>query len=382
MHIAFLTPEYPGFKTGISGGLGTSIHNLALALTQQGLKISVFVYGQSIDENYIGDGIQYYRIRNTKRKGLSWWLTRKKIERAIHTVHQQDPIDIMEVPDWTGFSAWINFPCKVVMRMHGSDTYFCHLDKRPVKWKNYLQERIAFKQADALIAVSDFVGRQSNAVFGLNRDFYVIPNGIDSNRFSTVTNTSKEKIILYFGTLIRKKGALDIPLIFNLVIKRMPDAKLVLVGSDAKDVITNSTSTWGMMQQLFSSEAIHQSTYLGKKPYTEMEAYIQKASVCIFPSYAEGLPVSWLEAMAMGKAIVASNIGWACEMMEHEKEALLCHPSHHEAFASNILLQLSDSSLRQTLGENARRRVEAQFDNKIVAKQNIEFYSNILSEPR
>lgn len=379
MHIAFLTSEYPSAKTGNSGGIGTSIHNLAHALVLHGVTVSVFVYGQSKDENYIESGIQYYRIRNLRWKGLSWWLTRKKVESVIQAVHKQQPIHLVEVPDWTGFSAWINFPSKVVVRMHGSDTYFCHLDKRTVKGWNYLQEKAAFNQADALIAVSNFLGRKSNEVFGLDRTYTVIPNGIDSNRFANTVNTSNEKIILYFGTLIRKKGALDIPLIFNQVIRKIPDAKLVLVGGDATDISTGNHSTWQMMQQLFSPEAIRQTTYLGKKPYGEMEAHIKRASVCIFPSYAEGLPVSWLEAMAMGKAIVASNIGWAPEMIEHEKEALLCHPSHHETFASYILMQLSDETLRRSLGENARSRVEIQFDNQVVVKQNIDFYTKIIN---
>jgi glycosyltransferase involved in cell wall biosynthesis len=206
----------------------------------------------------------------------------------------------------------------------------------------------------------------------------VIPNSIDTNRFFTSPNTTNKKIILYFGTLIRKKGILDIPEVFNQVVENIPDATLLLVGGDAKDISTGNASTWELMQGLFSPQAMQQTTYLGKKPYAEMQTYIQEASVCIFPSYAEALPVSWLEAMAMGKAIVASNIGWANEMMEHDREALLCHPSQHNMFATHIIQLLQDEKKRNMLGKNARKRVVNQFDYSVIAKKNICFYSDTI----
>jgi glycogen synthase len=49
MKIAFLTPEYPHAKTGNSGGLGTSIKNLAIALLDHGISVRVLVYGQKED---------------------------------------------------------------------------------------------------------------------------------------------------------------------------------------------------------------------------------------------------------------------------------------------------------------------------------------------
>jgi glycosyltransferase involved in cell wall biosynthesis len=379
MHIGFLTPEYPGTKTGMSGGLGTSIYNLAHALIKNGHAVSVFVYGQREDEQYTESGITFYRIKNIRFKGLSWWLSRKKVERVINTAIQQTQIEILEVPDWTGFSAWMKVHCPVVMRLNGSDTYFCTIENRPVKWWNRLQEKTAYRQANKIIAVSDYTGKKTNDVFGLSRSYTVIPNSIDASAFHTGRNTSTDKpVILYFGTLIRKKGVLDIPHIFNRVIQEIPEACLILAGTDARDIQTGSSSTWALMKPLFTEQALSHTEYLGKKPYSEIQALIEQAHVCIFPSYAEALPVSWLEAMAMQKAIVASDIGWAHEMMRHNKEALICHPSHHDTFAVNIIKLLQDESLRNELGQNARKRVEGQFDNAVVVKQNCDFYTSII----
>jgi glycosyltransferase involved in cell wall biosynthesis len=380
MHIAFLTPEYPGIKTGNSGGLGTSILNLAHALIQKGVSVSIFIYGQDSDEEYVESGINFYRIKNVQLKGVSWWLTRKKVERIINQVISKTNIDILEVPDWTGVSAWLNINCTVVMRLNGSDTYFCTIENRPVKWWNRLQEKTAYQQADHIITVSEFTGRITNEVFVLKRVYTVIPNSIDANAFTKTNTDSIQPVILYFGTLIRKKGVLDIPHIFNKVIEQMPDVKLILAGGDASDIVSGNSSTWASMQPLFSQQALQNVAYVGKKPYHEIRTFIEQAQVCIFPSYAEALPVSWLEAMAMSKAIVASNIGWATEMIKHEKEALLCHPSQHDMFAQHIVRLLQHDEIRNTLGANARIRIEQQFDNQIVAKKNIEFYRKVIAQ--
>lgn len=382
MHIAFLTPEYPGFKTGKSGGLGTSIKNLTSFLVLKGVKVSIFVYGQMEDEIYDEGNIIFYRIKNPYLKGLSWFLTRKKIQKLINEVIQKEQIDLLEVADWTGISAFMNIHCPVLMRLHGSDTFFCHMDNRPVKWWNKLLEKTAYKQADSVIAVSDFVGNMSQKLFRLNRIYTVIPNGIDMKAFQPVSHVISKPVILYFGTLIRKKGVLEIPFIFNLVLEVIPDAQLLLIGADASDILTGNDSTWSLMRPLFKEDALEKVIYVGEKPYNEIKEYIQEAQVCIFPSYAEALPVSWLEAMAMAKAIVASDIGWAKEMLTHKKEALLSNPSMHNQFASLIIQLLKDKAFGEELGKNAQKRVSIQFDNHIVAQQTIQCYKKVLDRSK
>lgn len=381
MHIAFLTPEYPSSRTGRFGGIGTSIFNLASSLVTLGHTVSVFVYGQSIDDQFLETGVNIYRIKNVKLKGLSWLLTKIKVSNKINSIVKNEAIDILETIDWTGFSAWLSINCPVVMRLHGSDTYFCHLDKRRVRLWNKLQERSAFLQADKVIGVSDYVGLITNKIFGSSRLYTVIPNSIHVGDFKHENcEYEQSNVILNFGTLIRKKGALEIPLIFNKVYELNPLAKLLLVGSDSPDIQTGCESTWKLMEPLFTSEALKNVNYLGKKPYNEISEYIKKADICLFPSFAEALPVSWLEAMAMGKAIVASNIGWAPEMISDGVHGYLIHPTNHEEYAKTIQNLLKNPCLRKELGVSARGRVESQFCSSIVAKKNIEFYNSFFNK--
>jgi glycosyltransferase involved in cell wall biosynthesis len=406
MKIAFLTPEYPHQKTGISGGIGTSIKNLALGLLMQGCVVRVLVYGQKEEEIFDDNGIIVQQIRNVKFKGLSWFLTRKKLERIINQLYTNKEIDLVEAPDWTGITSFIQpKKCPIIIRLHGSDTYFCHLDKRPVKWINKFHERRALEKADALISVSQFTADLTNEIFELKKKFTIVPNSIDVDLFdsNSIDNNNKEKHkkskdkqnlsipsspllrrgtggedILYFGSLIRKKGLLELPLIFNEVVDKNPEAKLVLIGKDVPDIVTGNSSTWQMMQSLFSAKALSNVSYLGSVPYQEIKVHINAASLCVFPTFAEALPVSWLEAMALYKPIVASNIGWANEIIEDGMEGFLVHPKDHKKYAERILELLKSSEMQNELGIAARKKVVSTFSTSIVAQQSIMFYKDLI----
>ena len=378
MKIAFLTPEYPHPKTGSAGGIGTSILNLSKALSTVGHEISILVYGQDHDDSFVEDNIRFFKIKNIKVKGLSLILTQKKVERLINSLYDSGKIEIVEAPDWTGFTAFVNPKCPLIIRENGSDTYFCYLDNRKVKFKNKFLEKRALKKADGIISVSEFTGNLTNKLLNLNREFTVIPNSIDVSSNQPKQSDSKTWTILYFGTLIRKKGLLELPEIFNIVNRSNKEVKLHLVGKDSADIKTGSSSTWELMQPLFNKEALNKVNYLGSVDYSEIQDLIKEATVCVFPTFAEALPVSWLEAMAMEKAIVASNIGWAKEMIEDGKEGFLVHPTHHEAYAERILELLEAAEKRKQFGVAAREKVKKHFSHNLIAKRSIEFYKKIL----
>ncbi len=429
--LSFLTPEYPHPNTGNSGGIGTSIKNLAVGLLTQGCAVRILVYGQKEDAVFEDNGIVVQQIKNVKLKGLSWWLTRKKLERIINTLYDNQEIDLAEAPDWTGITSFIKpKKCPVVIRLNGSDTYFCHLDQRPVKWVNKFHEKRALQNANGLISVSQFTANLTNQLFGLNKNFTIIPNAVDlslfkrnsiNNENSSLWDRALKKCsvnifsdrasrrvgeatwqpheespslrgtkqpfeknhnhnrVLYFGTLIRKKGLLELPFIFNKVLEQHPTAQLMLVGRDAPDIITGNASTWAMMQALFSPTALANVTYLGGVPYGEIKKHIEQATLCVFPTFAEALPVSWLEAMALQKPVVASNIGWAIEIIEDGVDGFLVNPNEHKMYAEKIVALLEDPELQKQFGSAARKKVEQRFSMEVVARQSIAFYENILA---
>ena len=381
MKIAFLTPEFPHPKMGSSGGIGTSILNLSKGLVSQGHEVCILVYGQKEDEFFNENAISYYRIKNVKLKGFSRFLTQKKIQNLINKLVKENKIDIIEAPDWTGITSNIKPKCPVVIRLNGTDTYFCHLDNRPVKFLNKLHEKRALQNADALLSVSQYTADLTNELFSLKLDFTIIPNSIDIDKFAFDDKIeAQENTILYFGTLIRKKGLLELPLIFNEVYKKNNFAKLILIGRDASDIISGNVSTWAMMQKLFDADALQNVTYLGSVAYDKIKEHINSASVCVFPTFAEALPVSWIEAMALQKTIVASDIGWATEVIDDGINGFLVHPTAHSKYADKILELLGNQELRNKLGIEARKKVEEKFSIDVVAQKNLDFYKKIIHE--
>lgn len=376
MKIGFLTPEFPHPKTGYSGGIGTSIKNLSKGMAALGHEVVVFIYGQQKDEYFIEDNISFYLIKNVKLKGFSRILTQKKIQNLLNKLK----IDVLEAPDWTGITSAIKPNCPVVIRLNGSDTYFCHLDNRPVKAINKFYEKKALQNADALLSVSQFTADVTKELFNLKSNFTIIPNSIDLDNFNRNKNEEiAENTILYFGTLIRKKGLLELPLIFNEVYKTNKNAKLLLIGRDNPDIISGNLSTWQMMQSLFDKKALQNVNYIGSVSYSEIKQHICASTVCVFPTFAEALPVSWIEAMAMEKAVVASNIGWASEVIDEGINGFLVHPKNHKEFADKILKLLDNKQLNKQFGLEARKKITQKFSIEVVANQSVLFYEKIIN---
>ena len=380
MHIAFLTPEYPHSKINHSGGLGTSIKNLVLALVAKGVKVTVFVYGQSNSEVFEENGIVFHFISDKKYRLGKWFFYRKHLQNYINSVVKKEKIDVIEAPDWTGVTAFMNFTVPLVIRFHGSDTYFCHIEKRKQKFKNRLFETLAVRKGKGFIAPTKYAGEVSAKLFGLHKGkVKTIHYGLDLNQFHNEHPECFEKgLILYIGTIIRKKGAFELPEIFNKVRNQFPAAKLVLIGGDSGDVATGSKSTWELVKQQFHEKDLDHVSYLGKIPYTEVQEYIKKANVCVFPTYAETLGMVTIESMAMQKPVVNSNIGWAQELMEHGKSGFLVHPSKHEVYAQHIVALVNDKALYENMGNEALRFVANRFNIQNIVDQNIQFYKNLL----
>nr|WP_315243977.1 glycosyltransferase family 4 protein [uncultured Flavobacterium sp.] len=384
IHIAFLTPEFPHAKVANAAGIGTSIKNLGIALVKENVKVSVFVYGQKSQEIIVENGIKIHLIKNKKYKLLSWFFHRKHIQNYCNAIIEKEKISLIEAPDWTGITAFMNFTVPVIIRFHGSDTYFCHLEARKQKRKNLWFEKTAIQQADAFIAPTGFAGEVSKKLFKIKKkEIKVIYHGLELQNFENTTPEVYEKnLILYIGTLIRKKGVLELPEVFNKVRQSFPEAKLVLIGSDAPDIQTKSKSTWQLMKNQFKDEDLKNVNYLGKISYSEIQHYIKKANVCVFPAYAETFGMVTIESMALQKAVVNSNIGWSKELIEDKVNGYLVHPADYDLYSSRIIELLQNDQLCLEIGKLARFKVESKFDIGKIVSKNIDFYKEVLNSRR
>lgn len=376
MHVAFLTPEYPHSKIKHCAGLGTSIKNLAHALTKKNVKITVFVYSQNENEIFEDAYVKIHKIAHKKYKFLGWYLYRKYIQNYVNAIIENEEIQILEAADWTGITALMNVKCKLLIRLHGSDGYFCYLENRKQKFKNYLFEKLALSGADKIVSVSQFTASKTKNIFGLKRTISVIYNGVNTDVFSTKDLDFEPNTLLYFGTIIRKKGVLELAHIFNALIEKNPSVKLTLLGKEVVDVFEKK-STLDLFFSILSAEARKQVVHIDKVEYKKVKDYIQKANVVVLPSFAEAFPMTWLEAMAMRKALVTSNIGWANELMIQGETGFTVNPKDHVVYANKIQELLSNKELTKRNGENARKRIENEFLLENIVNQNIKMYSTL-----
>ncbi len=379
MHIGFLTPEYPHPRVISSAGIGTSVGNMAKAMVVKGIAVSVFVYGQEEDAIFAEDGIKFHLIKQRNFRWFGWFLYRKFLQHYLNKFIAVDNIQAIEAPDWTGITAFMKLTCPLVLRMNGSDAYFCNLEGRPQKKKNFWFEKRALQGADRLLSVSEFTAKETSGLFGIRKEIKVITNSVDTNIFSPLWEKRDLDTLLYFGSIIRKKGVLELAPIFNSIFEQRPETKLLLVGKDVKDIFEGK-STLELFDQKLTDAARKQVQHLSAVPYEKIRDYIASAGVVVLPSFAEALPMTWLEAMAMEKALVTSNIGWAKEVMIDGKTGYKEDPKNHTAYAEKILELLNNPQLADKMGEAAREQVVKKFSTEVVVSQNINFYEELVRQ--
>lgn len=378
MHIAYLSTEFPHNNLPAAGGIGSFIKNLSKELINLGHQVTVFIINSNKNAEWkTEDEITIVEIKK-KNSSIGALFYRLYISKIIKTYIKNNAIDIIECPDWEGYHAFFKLDVPLVTRIHGSVTYFNNLENKKKSKIIYFFEKLALRKSNKIIAVSKFSGMKTKQVFGFkNFDFEVIYNGIDTTRFNPIEGINENHSILYFGTLARKKGVLELPYIFNYLNTINKEVKLILIGKDSVD-FNEQRSTWELMQDAFTSDALKNVEYKGAISYQEMNVEIAKSTICIFPSFAEAFPISWLEAMAMKKAIVASNIGWASEALIENESAFLVSPQAHNEFALKINTLLTQKELRAKFEIAARERVLCFFDNKNLIINNLEFYNSLV----
>jgi len=379
LNIAFISSEYPHENLKPSAGLGSSIKNLAKGLVQSGMKVTVFTVFQNKNHTFFDDNIKIISIARKGYKVFGWYLERKHIQREIQKEIDAQGIDVIEAPDWTGITAFFNVSIPVIIRLHGSDAYFCHLENRKQKKKHKLFEQNALQNADKIISVSAFTAQVTTDLFQIKKNIEVIHNGIDTEYFKPIAADINTGQLLYFGTVIRKKGVLELARIFNKVVSENNEASLLLIGKDTMDVFENQ-STLSLFNKLLSNKAKQKVTHIPEVPYEDIKNYIAKAHIVVLPSFAEAFPMTWLEALAMGKPLVSSNIGWAKEIVVDKKTGYTVDPKNHERFAEIVIRLLVNSELANTMGSSGRDYVVKHFSSAIITKQNIDFYKYCISE--
>ena len=153
-----------------------------------------------------------------------------------------------------------------------------------------------------------------------------------------------------------------------------PDTVLIIVG----------TGDWQYEQQL--QELIKSLQLIPCVILTGFQAnpenFMIDMDVFVLPSLMEGFGIVLLEAMALGKCVVATRVGGIPEIVEHEKTGLLVTPGKVEELMQALLTCITDPSKRCRMGQAAKERVEQQFSIEHMMNGLYEIYWEALGEVR
>ncbi len=235
----------------------------------------------------------------------------------------------------------------------------------------------AFENIDGRIAVSRSALRSIRRHF--EGEYRVIPNGVDIQRFgphvppSDELKGKNERIILFVGRIEPRKGLSTLIRAFEEVIKRIPEARLVIVGDTPLKKIYE-----------YKAKKLRGMIFFpGKVPARMIPTVYRSADVFVAPaSGKESFGIVLIEAMASQIPVIASDIEGYREVVVNGYNGLLFSAGDHKDLARKIERVLLDKNLAHKLGKNGRKYVENNFSWEIIAKKIENFYFEVLKNAK
>jgi glycosyltransferase involved in cell wall biosynthesis len=158
--------------------------------------------------------------------------------------------------------------------------------------------------------------------------------------------------VLFLGRLREQKGVFDLLRALPQVLQRCPQMRFVLAGDEGIDACRAYAEQLGVA---------HALVLPGWVSGEEKAALLRRADLFVLPSYAEGLPVGLLEAMALGIPIVTTPVGGVPDLIDDGVHGLMVAPKDAAALAAALVRLGTDCALRAALRAAAFERVQAHY---------------------
>ncbi|MGN6136828.1 MAG: glycosyltransferase family 4 protein [Aureliella sp.] len=374
MKLCLICSEYPPYP---HGGIGTFTRVLARGLVEAGHQVRVagmYPHGARALAEEDDQGVDVRRLF-APRSRYAWPVARWQLWKQVAAWAREGAIDLVEAPDWEGITGfWPRLPVPVVIRVHGSVSYFQRELGRSVQRSIYNLERSAFQRADAWCSVSRYTAERTREVFGLVRG----PDAILYNPVETseeVRDSSRQNgRVVFSGTLTYKKGIVSLVRAWPAVLAACPSAELHVFGKDGRT--DDRQSMLEYLKGLLPDGS--QVQFHGHVTRERLFEALETARVAVFPSYAEAFAVAPLEAMTQGCPTIASCRGSGPELIEHGVDGLLVDPDQPEDIARQIVRVLQDDALAIQLSTAGRQRVQQAFCLRKLLQENLDFYQATL----
>ena len=251
------------------------------------------------------------------------------------------------------------FNNKVVISVHGADVFTLNgAAMRKVK-------RFVLRRADAVVVNSSATQEVCRGIF--DRDYPIIPMGVDTNRFSRQGKKQAGKTLelLFVGRVTEEKGVEYLCQAVAALHKQHRAVHLTIVGDGPlRPQLENYVADNHLSQAITLAGWVQQS---------QLAPYYEQADIFVGPSiehvsgWREAFGVVFAEASAMGLPVITTSTGGIKDIIKHEVNGLVVPQKDSGAIVSALERLQGDPKLRETLGRNGRRYIQDNFSWEVIA---------------
>ena len=317
------------------------------------------------------DGIPHYRtpgrrdgrIPIARELALMWRLARRvrEVARAegARVIHAHSPV-LNGLPAlWVGRR--LGIPVVYEARAFWEDAAVDHGTTREGSLRYRVSralETFTFKRADAVVTIAQAMRAELIERGVAAERIHVAPNGVDTEWFRPMerSRTVAERLGLnggpvlgFIGSFYHYEGLRFLLSAMPALRERVPDARLLLVGGGEEDAALRAAAAP-------LGDAV---IFTGQVPFAEVRDFYSVTDVFVCPRRRMRLtelvtPLKPLEAMAMGRAVVASDLGGLAELIQHDVTGVLVPAESPERLVEALARLARDRAARERLGARAR----------------------------
>ena len=253
----------------------------------------------------------------------------------------------------------------------------CHLwtrQTRAIRIYEFL-DSLFLRHFDAVVAVSDLIGKEVRRAGIAPGKLTTIDNGIDLSPFESASpslpgelGTDGRLLVGTVGRLVTQKGIRYFLMAAQQALEKHPDLLFAVVGDgpDRRD-----------LEQLAGKLGIAGSVFFTGSRADMPQVY---ASLDIFAlaSLDEGMPMAVLEALASGRPVIATEVGAVAKLIVPGETGIMLQPADTGGLAQAILSLVDNPELRERLGRNGKARVYEQFSSRVMSRKYLQIYERLL----
>jgi len=242
--------------------------------------------------------------------------------------------------------------------------------------------------ADAVVGIAGAILEELKQRKVNPAKLFHVPNGVDTAKFSPLARDARladqlgfanEPVMGFIGSLYRWEGVAWLIKAVAELRRRGTACKLLIVG-DGEEMPAVRKAVSDHKGEEFVQ-------VMGRVTHEQIERYYSVVDLLVYPRHSIRLtelvtPLKPLEAMALGKAILGSDVGGIRELIESGKTGLLFHADNVDDFCTQAKRILEDRLLRQQLGTYAREVIMREKDWKILVQRYVSVYESAMQNSR